>query len=316
VLATILLATVSFAEAQQSKKVPRIGYLTTGSPSSTSPNSEAFREGLRQLGYVEGQNIFIEYRFAESRTERLSDLAADLVRLKVDVIVAAGTEAIRAAKKAASTIPIVMAISSDPLGSGLVESLARPGGNVTGLSIMSPELSGKRAELLKEAFPKIRRLAVLWYTASNAAFRETQAAAQTLGFKILSLGVRGPEDFDNAFALVTRERSDGLIPVNSALMSANRKRIVELAAKNRLPTMCEEAHFVEAGGLMSYSPLGPDLWRRAAIYVDKILRGTKPADLPVEQPTKFELVINLKTAKQIGLTIPPNVLARADKVIK
>ena len=235
VLATILLATVSFAEAQQSKKVPRIGYLTTGSPSSTSPNSEAFREGLRQLGYVEGQNIFIEYRFAESRTERLSDLAADLVRLKVDVIVAAGTEAIRAAKKAASTIPIVMAISSDPLGSGLVESLARPGGNVTGLSIMSPELSGKRAELLKEAFPKIRRLAVLWYTASNAAFRETQAAAQTLGFKILSLGVRGPEDFDNAFALVTRERSDGLIPVNSALMSANRKRIVELAAKNRLP---------------------------------------------------------------------------------
>ena len=315
-LATVLLTTVSPTEAQQPKKIPLIGYLTTGSPFLASPNRDAFREGLRQLGYVEGQNIIIEYRYGENSNERLPDLAADLVRLKVNIIVAGGTEAIRAAKKATGTIPIVMGISSDPLGSGLVESLARPGGNVTGLSAMSPELSGKRLELFREAFPKIRRPAVLWYTASNAAFKETQAAAQALGLRILSLQVRRPEDLDRAFALVTRERSDGLIPISSAFLSANRKRILEFAKKNKLPAIYPNELYVEDGGLMSYAASIQDSFRRAAVYVDKILKGRTPSDLPVEQPMKFEFVINLKTAKQIGVTIPPNVLVRADKVIR
>jgi putative ABC transport system substrate-binding protein len=315
-LATFFLTTASLAEAEQVKKVWRIGSLRTGSPSDGFPQLEAFREGLRQLGYVEGQNIIIEYRYAEGRNERIPDLAVELVRLKVAVIVAGGTEAIRAAKKATGTIPIVMAISSDPLGSGLVESLARPGGNVTGLSGMSPELSGKRVELFRETFPKVRRLAVLWYTGSNAAFRETRAAAQAFGFKMLSLEVRVPEDLDNAFARVTKERSDGLIPISSAFMAANRKRIVEFAAKNRLPAIYPNELFTEDGGLMSYAASVQDSYRRAATYVDKILKGRTPADLPVEQPMKFELIISLIAAKQIGVTIPPNVLVRADKVIR
>jgi putative ABC transport system substrate-binding protein len=277
---------------------------------------EAFLEGLRNLGYVEGQNIMIEYRYAESRSERLPDLAAELVGLKVDVIVAGGTQVNLVAKKATGTIPIVMLNSDDPLGSGLVESLARPGGNVTGLSTISQELSGKRLELFREAFPKVRRLAVLWYIASDPAFRETQAAALTLGFKIQSLEIRTPEDLNSTLALVTRERLDGLFPVTSAFMSANRKRIVEFAAKNRLPAMYSNQEYVDDGGLMSYVANILELHRRAAIYVDKILKGAKPADLPVEQPTKFEFIINLKAARQIGLTIPPNVLARADRVIR
>ena len=313
----ILFAVGIIAEAQQqANKVPRIGYLTLASPSPNLARREAFLEGLRHLGYVEGQNIMIEYRYAESRSERLPNLAAELVGLKVDVIAAGGTQVNLVAKKATGTIPIVMLNSDDPLGSGLVESLARPGGNVTGLSTISQELSGKRLELFREAFPKVRRLAVLWYTASDPAFRETQAAALTLGFKIQSLEIRTPEDLNSTLALVTRDRLDGLFPVTSAFMSANRKRIVEFAAKNRLPAMYSNQEYVDDGGLMSYAANILELHRRAAYFVDRILKGAKPADLPVEQPTKFEFIINLKTAKQIGLTIPPNVLARADKVIK
>jgi len=315
-LSAFLLALSFSAQAQQPAKIPRIGYLTQGAHSASSPDLKAFREGLRQLDYVEGQNIIIEYRYAESRTERFPDLVADLVRLKVDVIVASGTQANLAAKKATGAIPIVMANSDDPLGSGLVESLARPGGNVTGFSSMGQELGGKRLELFRETFPKVRRLAVLWHTTANPAFRKTQTAAQTLGFEILSLEVRGPEDFDMAFAMVTRERSDGLFTVTAAFMTSNRKRIVEFAAKSRLPAMYHNEQFVEDGGLMSYATSIRDLHRRAATYVDKILKGAKPADLPVEQPTKFEFVLNLKTAKQIGVTIPQSVLYRADKVIK
>jgi putative ABC transport system substrate-binding protein len=304
------------AQAQQQAKISRIAYLSLGAPSSSSPNLNAFRRGLRQLGYFEGQNIFIEYRYAESRTERLPDLVADLVRLKVDVIAASGTQANLAAKKGAGAIPIVMTNSDDPLGSGLVESLARPGGNVTGFSSLGQELSGKRLELFREAFPKVRRVAVLWHTTANPAFRMTQTAAQALGIKILSSEVRGPEDFDNAFALVTRERSDGLFTVTAAFMTLNRKRIVEFAAKNRLPAMYHNEQFVEDGGLMSYATSIQDLHYRAATYVDKILKGAKPAELPVQQPMKFDFVVNLKAAEQIGVTIPPNLLVRAQRVIR
>jgi putative tryptophan/tyrosine transport system substrate-binding protein len=315
-LCAMLLALCAFAEAQQAKKIPRIGYLSLGSASSSSPRREAFREGLRNLGYVEGQNIIIEYGYAESNAQRLADLANDMVRLKLDVIVAGGTQVNLAVKKTTDTIPIVMANTDDPLGSGLVESLARPGKNITGLSSMSQELSGKRLELLKESFPKVRRLGVLWYTPSNSGFRETVAAAQALGFETQSLEVQGLEYLDATLLLATKARLDALFTVTSAFMTTNRKRIVEFAAKNKLPAIYSNEEFVEDGGLMSYATNIPDLHRRAATYVDKILKGTKPTDLPVEQPTKFELVINLKTAKQIGLTIPPNVLARADKVLK
>ncbi len=312
----VLFALCFPVQAQQPGKIPRIGYLTLASSSSNLPRREAFREGLRHLGYIEGQNINIEYRYADSRTERLPELAADLVRLEVDVIVAGGTQVNVAAKKATRTIPIVMANADDPLGSGLVESLAKPGANVTGLSSMSLELNGKRLELLREAFPKIRRLAVLWHTLSNPAFKETQAAAAPLGFVIRSLEVRGRTELESAFPLITKERVDGLFPVTSAFMSANRKPIVEFAAKNRLPALYPNDEYVADGGLMSYAANVHEMHRRAATYVDKILKGAKPADLPVEQPKKFELIINLKTAKQIGLTIPPNVLARADRVIR
>jgi putative ABC transport system substrate-binding protein len=315
-LTVLLLASVHLAEAQQSKKVPRIGYLTLGSISSSSPRREAFREGLRNLGYVEGQNIIVEYRYADGKTERLPELASEMVRLNLDVIVAGGTQVNLAVKKATDKIPIVMANTDDPLGSGLVDSLARPSRNITGFSSMSQELSGKRLELFREAFPKVRRVAVLWYSASNVAFRETLAAAQTLGLGTQSLEVHSPEDLDGAFSLIIKDRLDGLFTVTSAFMTTNRKRIVEFAAKNRLPAIYSNEEFVEDGGLMSYATNITDLHRRAAGYVDRILKGVKPSDLPVEQPKKFELVINLKTAKQIGLTIPPNVLARADKVIK
>jgi putative tryptophan/tyrosine transport system substrate-binding protein len=315
-LLILLTSAVShLAEAQPAKKVPRIGYLVAGSSSSEAPRLKAFREGLRQLGYVEGQNIIIEYRYGDGRPARLPELAADLVRLNVDVIVAGGTP-IRAARDATSTLPIVMAVSTDPVESGFVESLARPGSNITGLSSMAIELSGKRLELFKEAFPKVNRLAALSHVTDDRGFRETQTAAQALGFKIQWLELRSPEDFDSAFAVVTRERLDGLFTLPAAFLTANRKRIVEFAAKNKLPGMYHNEDFIEDGGLMSYAPNLLDLYRRAATYVDKILKGTKPADLPVEQPTKFDFVINLKTAKQIGVTIPPNVLARADKVIK
>jgi ABC-type uncharacterized transport system substrate-binding protein len=314
-LAIIFLATVSITYAQQ-PKVPRIGYLTLASLTSNLPRREAFRDGLRNLGYIEGQNINIEYRYADSKTDRLPELAADLVRLQVDVIVAGGTQVNLAAKKATSTIPIVMANADDPLGTGLVQSLAKPGANVTGLSSMSLELNGKRLELLREAFPKARRLAVLWHTLSSPAFRETQAAATPLGFEIRSLEVRGRTELESALPLITKERVDGLFPVTSAFMSANRKPIVEFAAKNRLPVLYPNDEYVADGGLMSYAANVHEMHRRAATYVDKILKGAKPADLPVEQPTKFELVINLKTAKALNLTIPQSVLYRADKVIR
>jgi putative tryptophan/tyrosine transport system substrate-binding protein len=314
-LSALLFALVVTVEAQQPKKVPRIGYLVAGSSSSEAPRLQAFREGLRQLGYVEGQNIIIEYRYGEGRPARLPDLAADLVGVKVDVIVAGGTP-IRAAKAATNTLPIVMAVSTDPVESGFVESLARPGGNITGLSSMALELSGKRLELFKEAFPKVNRLAGFWHVTIDTHFREAETAAQSLGFKIQWLELRGPEDFDSAFAVVTRGRLDGLFTLASAFLTAHRKRIVDFAAKNRLPAIYHNEDFIDAGGLMSYAPSLLDLYRRAAIFVDKILKGAKPADLPVERPIKFEFIINLKTAKQIGLTIPPNVLARADRVIK
>ena len=304
------------AEAQQPKKVHRIGYLTTASAASNLNIRGGFLDGLRQLGYVEGQNIIIEYRYADGRNERLPKLAADLVALKVEVIVAVGTQANIAAKNATRTIPIVIASSSDPLGKGLAETLPRPGGNVTGFSSMSVELTGKRLEIFRDAFPKVRHLAILWYTGGNIGFEEIRRAAQPFGFNSVSLEVKQPEDFESAFALAGRERTAGLFTANSAFMSAHRKLIIDFAAKNKLPAMYHSEPFVEDGGLMSYSTSLTGLNRQAATYVDKILKGAKPADLPVEQPTKFELWINLKTAKQIGVTIPQSVLYRADKVIQ
>jgi len=316
-LCALFFALCASAEAQQpAGKVPRIGYLTFGSLSSSAPRREAFREALHKLNYIEGQNIIVEYRYANSKADLLAKQITELIQLKVDVIVAGGTQANVAAKKATSTIPIVIANSDDPLGSGLVESLARPGGNVTGLSSMSQDLSGKRLELFKESFPKVRRLTVLWHSASDSGFKETQAAAHGLGFVVRPLEVKRQEDLDHAFATVTKERPDGFFAVTSSFMTTNRKRIVGFAGKNKLPTIYSNAEYVEDGGLMSYAANSLDLHRRAATYVDKILKGSKPADLPVEQPTKFELLINLKTANQIGLTIPPNVLARADRVIR
>ena len=303
-------------EAQQPGKVRRIGYLTTASASSGASVREAFLDGLRQLGYVENQNILIEYRYADGRNERLPELAADLIRLKVEVIVASGTQATLAAKNATSTIPIVTPGSSDPLGKGLAETLARPGGNVTGISTMGVELSGKRLEIFRETFPKVRRLAVVWYKGGNISFQELRSDAQPFGFNSISVEVAQPEDFDRAFALARRERPEGLFTASGAFISAHRKRIIDFAAKNKLPAMYHQETFVEDGGLMSYSAGQKDLHRHAATFVDKILKGRKPADLPVEQPMKFELWFNLKTAKQIGVTIPPNVLVRAQKVIR
>jgi putative ABC transport system substrate-binding protein len=302
------------AQAQQSAQVPRIGFLASGSSSSFSSQTEAFRQGLRQLGYVEGQNIVIEYRYAEGKTDRFADLATELIRFKVDVIVTASTPGVLAAKKASSTIPIVFGAINDPVASGLVASLARPGGNITGLTNLSPDLGGKRLELLKETFPKVTRVAHLWNPDSPGS--DMQAAAKALGLQLQSLEVRSSNDFDSAFEAVLRGRAQSLVTSPNPLLNTNHKRIVDFATKSRLPGMYHRNEFVEAGGLMSYAPDLNANFRRAAIFVDKILKGAKPADLPVEQPTKFELIINLKTAKQIGLTIPPNVLARADKVIK
>ena len=314
----ILLAPLS-SEAQQAKKVPRIGFLGGASPAALSARTEAFRQGLRELGYVEGKNIVIEYRYAEGKLDRLSELAAELVRLKVDVIVTAGPTATRPAKEATGTIPIVMAYDADPVGSGFVSSLARPGGNVTGLSTVRVELSGKRLELLKEAIPKLSRVAVFWNPTtpgSAEGLKEIEVAAQSLGLKLQPLEVRSPNDFDGAFQAATRGRAGALMILGDPITFIHRRRIVDLAAKSRLPTIGGQIEFAEAGSLMFYGPNDADMYRRAATYVGKILKGAKPADLPVEQPIKFELVINLKTAKQIGVTIPPNVLARADRVIR
>jgi ABC-type uncharacterized transport system substrate-binding protein len=318
-LVSLVLACGHPAEAQQAAKVPRIGVLAAPTASVFSSRIEVFRQGLRDLGYLEGKKISLEYRYAEGRLDRLPHLAAELVHLKVDVILTAGEFATLAAKNATRTIPIVFAVTEDAVESGLVSSLARPGGNATGLTVLAAELGGKRLELLKESFPKVARVAFLWPSGGprgNVPFTEMEAAAKALGLKLQSLPVRGLDDFEPAFEAAKREGAHALVTTPTAVINTQRDRIVDFAAKNRLPAMYAGPEFVEAGGLMSYAPSYTDLYRRAATFVDKILKGTKPADLPVEQPKKFEFIINLKAAKQIGLTIPPNVLARADKVIR
>jgi putative tryptophan/tyrosine transport system substrate-binding protein len=319
-LCAMLLALCASAEAQQAGKVYRIGLLFfAGFPSSITARIEAFRQGLREAGYVEGKNVVIEYRYAEGKQDRLSVLGSELVHLKMDVIVTAGGSGTRAAKKATSTIPIVMTNDPDPVGNGFVASLARPGGNITGLSTLAPELSGKRLEILREVVPKLSRVAVLGTSTVPGyapVFKETELAAKTFGMKLQYLDVLDSKDVETAFRAATKEEADAVLALTSGVLSSQRARIVELAVKNRLPGMYNTREFVEGGGLMYYGINRLDLDRRAATFVDKILRGAKPADLPVEQPTKFEFSINLKAAKQIGLTIPPNVLARADRVIK
>jgi ABC-type uncharacterized transport system substrate-binding protein len=317
VLAALTLPSVHLAQAQQTKKVPRIGYLAAD---PQAPTREAFRQGLRDLGYVEGQSILVEWRYAEDKIDRFPELAAELVRLKVDAIVAANPAAVVALKRATTTIPIVMATyGGDPVADGIVTSFARPGGNITGLTPLDPELIGKQLELLKETLPKLSQVAVMWKpgdSGSTLQWRETRTAATALGIQILSLEVRSPDELEKAIETATRGRVDGLLVLRNPLFYVLRKRIVTLAEKARLPGIYSVGDFVDTGGLMSYSGNNDAQYRRAATYVDKILKGAKPADLPIEAPTKFELVINLKAAKQIGLTIPPNVLARADRVIK
>ena len=315
VIAFVLVVTGAVVGAQQAGKVHRIGYLSLRH--AIEPREEAFRQSLRELGYIEGQNVFIEWRFAKGKADSLAGLAVGLVRLKVDVIVVPGTQAIRATRQATTTIPIIFPTAGDPVASGLVASLARPGGNITGLTILSPELSGKRLELLKEAFPRLFRVAVLFDPRQPAqTFKETQTVGQFLGLKLQTLEVRDATDVESAFSAMSRERADALIMLPHPVLQVHQRRILELAAKSRVPAMYQTAEWAEKGGLMSYGPDHLDNYRRAAIYVDKILKGAKPAELPVEQPMKFEFLINLKTAKQIGLTIPPNVLPRADRVIR
>ena len=314
-----LLAAPLAAEAQPPGKVPRIGVLVVATRSFFSTRIESFRQGLRELGYVEGKNVLIEYRYAEGKLDLLPALASELVQLKVDVIVTASPPGVQAAKNATSTIPIVFAAIGDPVGGGFVASLARPGGNVTGLSILAPALSGKRLELLKEAFPKVTRVVILWNPTSSGealSFREMPAVAKALGVQHQSMEVRAANDFEDGFQRAKQEGAQALVTMPSPVINANRQQILEFAAKNRLPAMYAGSEFVEAGGLMSYGPNYTDQFRRAAVFVDKILKGAKPADLPVEQPTKFELIINLKTAKALGLTIPPSLLQRADQVIE
>jgi len=327
VFSVVLLALGVPAEAQQSGKVARIGYLSrdlhpADSRALAPRNLEAFRQGLQELGYIEGKNIIIEYRYAEGRQERLPALAEELVRLKVEIIVAESFTTVRAVRKVTTTIPIVVTGGMDPVGSGFVASLSRPGGNVTGLSNYSVELLGKRLELLKEVVPKVSRFVFLNDTdsaPSKAMFKEAQVAAQTLGVKFQLVEVKAQDpDIDGAFRVMVKERIGAVITSPSPHLSLilHRKRILQLLEQARMPAVHPSAEWVEAGGLMYYAANIPDLYRRAATYVDKILKGTKPADLPVEQPMKFEFIINLKAAKQIGLTIPPNLLARADRIIK
>jgi putative ABC transport system substrate-binding protein len=316
---TLLFALGSPLEAQEPKKFPRIGYLV--SRSELGPRDKAFHEGLRDLGYVEGKNIIIEYRFGGRKREQIPTLAAELVRQRVDVIFAGGTPVAQAAKTATRTIPIVFAGVADPVGTGLVASLARPGGNITGLTPISAELSAKRLELLKETVPHVSRIAVLStpdypLPIKTETLKEMEAASRALGVQLQLLEVRGPNDFDNAFGAMIKERAGAFTVLPTPMFLVERRRIVELAAKSRLPAIFHWSDYVEAGGLMSYGADADDLYRRAATYVDRILKGANPGELPIERPTKFEFIVNLNTAKQIGLTIPPNVLARADRVIK
>ena len=316
-LITVLLITGS-VEAQQ-PKVSRIGYLGLSFPSANVARIEALRQGLRELGYVEGENIVFEWRWAEGKAERIPELAAELVKLKVDIILTGGSTATRAAKKATVAIPIVMSQDSDPVGSGFVASLAKPGGNITGLSSYAAELSGKRLELLKEVLPRLSRVAVLGNSTApqNArALKDTELAADALGMKLQYLDVLGPKDIETAFRAASNGRAEALLALNSFVVSAHQKQIIDLTLKNRLPAVYGQPEFMEIGGFVYYGASYTDLFRRAATYADKILKGAKAADLPVEQPKKFEFIVNLKAAKQIGLTIPPNVLVRADRVIR
>jgi putative tryptophan/tyrosine transport system substrate-binding protein len=316
-LPALILTIIHLADAQQPTKVYRIGVLRPGSP--TDSNIDAFRQGLRELGYVEGKNIVIEQRYADGKFDRLPALAAELVRLKVDVIVTGGPAVNRSAKESTVTIPIVLSFDNDPVGNGFVASLARPGGNITALSTFAPEISGKQLELLKEIIPNLSRVAVFGNSiqAGNPqALRETELAAGALGVRLHYLDVRSPKDIETAFREASKGRANAVLVLGNVIVTSQPKQFVELAVKSRLPAIYWSPEFVEAGGLMTYSVSITDLFRRTATYVDKILKGAKPADLPVEQPKKFEFIINLKAAKQIGLTIPPNVLARADRVIK
>jgi putative ABC transport system substrate-binding protein len=319
-VSAVLYALCLPARAQQPTKISRIGWLGGPSLSASSARIEPFRQGLRELGYIEGKNIVIEYRSADGKLERIPALAAELVRLKVDIIVSTGLAPTRAAKEATNTIPIVMTNESDPVGTGIVASLARPGGNITGMSTLAPELSGKRLELLKEIIPRLSRVAAFRTSTqpgNTQSLKEVEIVAKALGVKLQYLDVLDPKDFETAFRAAGKGRAEAvLMMVAGAVASAHRTKIVDLAVKSRLPVMYRNRADVEAGGLMTYGVNLNDLDRRAATYVDKILKGAKPADLPVEQPTKFELFINLKAAKQIGLTIPPNVLVRADRVIR
>jgi len=316
-LIALALASFRLADAQQQKKVPRIGRLSAGFPGGTA-RDEALKQGLRDFGYIEGKNIFIETRYAEGKPDRYPTLVAELVRLKIDVLVTATGPAL-AAKQVSNTLPIVVVGTTDPLAAGLVESLARPGGNVTGLTSLAPELGGKRLELLKETVPKLSRVAFLYNPAdpSNVVeLEQLRGPAAALGVTVRVVEARGPDEIERAFSVMIRERPQGLSTASGAANNNNQRRIVVLAAKNRLPAIYHLSEFVDSGGLMSYGPNLSGMYRRAAYFVDRILKGAKPADLPVEQPTKFELLINLKTAKALGLTIPPVVLMRAEKVIK
>jgi putative ABC transport system substrate-binding protein len=315
----LLFALAMNAQAQQGK-IPRIGYASTNYASAPGPLVESFRQGLRDLGYVDGKNIVVEYRFAEGKDDRMRVLVKELVDLRVEVLVVPTFDAVRSAKQATTSIPIVMVVNADPVTTGLVDSLARPGGNLTGVSRLQLQLSGKRLELLKETVPRAARVAVLRDAesqAANIALKEYESAAAGLKVQLQPLDVRGPApELDRAFRAASSKQTDALVTITTTVLFRRQKEIVELANKQRLPSMFEGSSWVDLGGLISYSTNDAEVFRRVAYYVDKILKGAKPGDLPVEQPTKFELVINLKTAKQIGLTIPPNVLARADRVIK
>ena len=319
IVALAILEAPLAADAQQPGKVPRIGYLGNSSPALERDHVAAFRQGLHDLGYTEGQNILIEFRWAEGRYDRLPEFAAELVRLKVDVLLTAGTPGALAAKQETQTTPIVMAVSGDAVGTGLVQGLARPGGNITGLTRMTRELDGKRLELLKEIVPRLSRVAILLNPAnpiSALGWKEALAGAETLRLKLEPVEVKAPEEFDAAFAAIAKQRPGALFIIADQFLLASRIQIVDLAARRSLPAIYPYREFVDAGGLISYAPNYPAMFRRAAAYVDKILKGTKPEELPVEEPTKFELVVNLKTAKALGITIPQSVLVRADEVIQ